>query len=102
LRQIKQISSTLTKIGHEPNLDSVGELVSQAQIRNTLFFIASSMYDFANTINLDSKTHDIQRKSANASEQIMLSLSTITVLQRGSKRQKTRQAREQTSARTKK
>jgi hypothetical protein len=27
-------------------------LVSQAQIRNTLFFIASSIYDFANTIRI--------------------------------------------------
>src|SRR6266566_5118332 len=33
-------------------IDSVGELVSQAHIRNTLFFIASSMYDFANTIRM--------------------------------------------------
>ena len=31
-------------------LDSVGELVSQAHIRNTLFFIASSVADFANTL----------------------------------------------------
>ena len=30
--------------------DTVGELVSQAQIRNTLFFLASSMDDFANSI----------------------------------------------------
>ena len=33
-------------------MDSVGELVPQAHIRNTLFFIASSMYDFANTIRI--------------------------------------------------
>src|SRR5256885_2749586 len=33
-------------------IDRVGELVSQAHIRNTLFFIASSMYDFANTIRM--------------------------------------------------
>src|SRR5881398_2384233 len=33
-------------------MDSVGELVSQAHIRNALFFIASSMYDFANTIRI--------------------------------------------------
>src|SRR6266487_830660 len=32
--------------------DSVGELVSQAQIRKTLFFIASSIDDFANTIRM--------------------------------------------------
>ena len=31
-------------------MDSVGELVSQAQIRKTLFFIASSISDFANNI----------------------------------------------------
>jgi hypothetical protein len=30
--------------------DIGGELVSQAQIRNTLFFIASSIYDFATNI----------------------------------------------------
>jgi len=33
-----------------PTLDSVGALVSQAQIRKALFFMASSIHDFANTI----------------------------------------------------
>ncbi len=34
----------------EPLKEIVGDLVSQAQIRNTLFFIASSISDFANNI----------------------------------------------------
>jgi hypothetical protein len=39
------------------SIDIVGELVSQAQIRNTLFFIASSIYDFANNIINLGKTY---------------------------------------------
>ncbi|EFH84100.1 hypothetical protein Krac_5118 [Ktedonobacter racemifer DSM 44963] len=62
--------------------DSVGELVSQAQIRNTLFFIASSIYDFANTIySGPSSTKAVQlfRAYSRESEQDLVLFFAVTI-----------------------